>query len=121
MYYALTTMATIGLGDYYPVSDVERSIGAFMMLFAATICSYCMGELMLMIEKVRNLNNDFSSEDKLDNFFILLRKYNYGNPLPKELNLEIVDHLKFIWNNDRISCLRLEEDLQRFSQLPVSC
>ena len=32
MYWAFTTVMTIGLGDYYPAGNFERILGAFFML-----------------------------------------------------------------------------------------
>ncbi|NQZ18997.1 MAG: hypothetical protein HRT44_07065, partial [Bdellovibrionales bacterium] len=29
MYWAFTTLSTVGFGDYYPVSNYERFLGAF--------------------------------------------------------------------------------------------
>ena len=37
MYFALTTLTTIGLGDYYPLSDTERLVGSFFLLFGALV------------------------------------------------------------------------------------
>ena len=33
MYFAFTTLSTIGLGDYHPKSDSERLFGSFLLLF----------------------------------------------------------------------------------------
>lgn len=44
-YFALTTLSTIGFGDFYPVSDYERLVGAFMLLFGVAIFSIFMGDL----------------------------------------------------------------------------
>ena len=44
-YFALTTLSTIGFGDYYPVANYERLAGAFMMIFGVAIFSIFMGEI----------------------------------------------------------------------------
>ena len=36
-YFGFTTLSTIGLGDFYPVSDHERFVAAFLMLFGVLI------------------------------------------------------------------------------------
>lgn len=43
MYYAFTSMSTVGFGDYHPRSDYERVLVAFILLFGVTIFSYIMG------------------------------------------------------------------------------
>jgi hypothetical protein len=78
MYFAFTTLSTIGLGDFYPVSDIERLVGAFILLIGVAIFSYIMGELLSMIIKIQNLNINFGQDEELERFFLLLRKYNNG-------------------------------------------
>ena len=56
MYFAFTTLSTIGLGDYYPKSDLERLFGSFLLLFGVALFSFIMGELLLMIDKIRAID-----------------------------------------------------------------
>jgi hypothetical protein len=51
-YYAFTTLSTIGLGDFYPVSNTERLVSSFLMLGGVATFSFIMGELCIMIIKV---------------------------------------------------------------------
>ena len=79
-YFSFTTISTIGLGDYYPVSDIERLVGSFVLLFGVAIFSYMMGELLFMINLKRSLDREIGEddEDNLDKFFTLLRMFNDG-------------------------------------------
>ena len=45
-YFAFTSLSTVGFGDYYPVSDMERLVGAFVLLFGVAIFSYIMGNFI---------------------------------------------------------------------------
>lgn len=42
IYYSFTLLSTVGFGDYHPRGNSERIIGAFLMLFGASITSYIM-------------------------------------------------------------------------------
>ena len=42
-YYSMTSLSTVGFGDYYPVSDMERLCCAFMLLFGVALFSLFMG------------------------------------------------------------------------------
>lgn len=42
-YWGFTTLATIGLGDYYPISDSERLMGCVLFLFGVLIFSVVNG------------------------------------------------------------------------------
>ena len=44
-YFAFTTLATIGLGDYVPISNEERAIAVIVLLLGVCIFSYIMSEL----------------------------------------------------------------------------
>jgi len=43
IYFAFTSLSTVGLGDLNPRSDFERIFMAFMLLFGVAIFSYIMG------------------------------------------------------------------------------
>jgi voltage-gated potassium channel len=53
MYFALTTLTTVGFGDYYPISNTERLVGSFMLLFGVMTSNFIMGELMNMITRIK--------------------------------------------------------------------
>ena len=41
-YFSLTSLTTIGLGDYRPTNSLERFVCAFILLFGVSIFSYIM-------------------------------------------------------------------------------
>lgn len=83
-YFAFTTLSTVGLGDYYPVSNIERLVGSFFLLLGVAIFSYMMGELVVMIVKIQNLDQEIAEEDDLDKFFSLMVDYNHGFAINKK-------------------------------------
>ena len=46
IYFAFTSLSTVGFGDYVPCSNIERFIGAFILLFGVSIFSYIMGNFI---------------------------------------------------------------------------
>ena len=42
-YFAMTSLSTVGFGDYYPISDEERLIYSFVLLFGVMLFSIFMG------------------------------------------------------------------------------
>lgn len=84
-YFACTSLSTVGFGDYYPVSDVERLVGSFYMLFGVAIFSYFMGELTEMIVKYNRLDNEVEEEEDLDKFLGVIKMFNDDNNLDPEL------------------------------------
>ena len=62
-YFAFTTLATVGFGDYYQVSVEERAIFTMVFIGGVSMFSFIMGELMLMLKRIQNLEKDFTEED----------------------------------------------------------
>jgi len=60
-YYALTTLSTVGYGDYYPVSNIERIIAVIIMLGGVAFFSYIMGNF---IEIISNYEKKMGVVDK---------------------------------------------------------
>ena len=54
-YFAFTTLSSVGFGDYYPVSVVERAIFTMVFLFGVALFSFIMGELQNMLKKIQSL------------------------------------------------------------------
>lgn len=60
VYFAFTTLATVGYGDFKPISNTERMIGSFILLFGVAVFSFIMGNFieMLMEFKVVTAENE---------------------------------------------------------------
>ena len=117
----MTSLSTVGLGDYYPISDFERMMGSFLLLFGVMIFSYFMGNLQKMMMKIKMLDQNDDSENELQKFFGLMIQFNNGHPISKDLQMDIVEHMNFIWNNNRNMFLDSKSDRDLFIQLPSSC
>jgi len=100
---------------------MERLVGAFLLLIGVAIFSYIMGELLTMLVKFKNLNINFGQDEELERFFLLLKKYNYGQSLDGKLQNKIQIFLNFKWMNDRNNFLVDEQDKKIFNQMPIDC
>ena len=89
VYYAFTSLSTVGFGDYYPCSDMERIICAIMLLFGVAIFSFVMGKFIEMIEKVQEFDAVLDKSDQLSQFFGVLKKFNNNTPINANLKNEI--------------------------------
>ena len=58
-YYVFTSLSTVGLGDYYPRSNQERFVCAFILLFGVMITSYIVDSLKGLITKFKDFNKSF--------------------------------------------------------------
>jgi len=50
IYFAQTSLSTVGFGDYYPKSDAERLIVIASLVFGQAIFSIIMGKFINILE-----------------------------------------------------------------------
>lgn len=58
MYWAFTTLSTVGFGDYYPKSNFERALLSFGFLTGVAIFSYMMSNFAEIIIFLKDINNE---------------------------------------------------------------
>ena len=75
-YFALTTLSTVGFGDFYPISDYERILGAFVILFGVALFSIIISEFLEMITKIQDLLREPTDDEMLEIFFVALKSFN---------------------------------------------
>lgn len=117
IYFAITTLSTIGYGDFTPVSKSERIIASFILLLGVSIFSFIMGQF---IEILMNYNSlwEVGQHKDLSKWIALLSRFNGGNPLGKELVTKIEDFFDFYWKNNRLSAMSSEADMRFMDELP---
>lgn len=116
IYFILTTLSTVGYGDYYPVSILEKIIGSLIMFCGVTFFSLLMEEFKGII---LDWKGDYISDNErnLNKWMLLLRRFNYkGKPLKKDLREDLEKHFKYFWDNNRTSTLLEKKDY--FDALP---
>ena len=110
MYYAFTTLSTVGFGDFYPISNVERAYGS-ILLFAGTILfSYIMQIQTEIIKKYVALDEEFEESDQLDKFFAYLQYFNNGAEVKRGFKLQVTEFFNNKWSNDKNNITESEED-----------
>lgn len=83
----MTTLSTVGYGDYFPISNLERIMAVLVMLIGVAFFSYILGSF---IEIISNYEKKMGVIDKgadLHNWFTFLTRFTNNKPLPKSLSL----------------------------------
>lgn len=62
-YYMFTSMSTVGFGDIYPMSDFERIVCIFILVFGVAIFSMIMGNFISIIEEFHSFNDELDEGD----------------------------------------------------------
>ena len=118
VYFAFTTLSTVGFGDYYPYSEVEMLVGSFMLLFGVAIFSLFMGVFIEMIDKFKEVNAELDNGDGLAKFFGVMRRFNGNVDIKLDLKREIEFYFDYRWSQDRNQSFSTEGDEAIFEQLP---
>ena len=84
-YFALTTLSTVGYGDYFPISNLERIIAIFIMLCGVAFFSYIMGSFIAIISNYDQKMGVIDKGTELHNWMTLLTRFTSNKPLPKSL------------------------------------
>ena len=79
MYYAFTSLSTVGFGDYYPKSNKERLFIALVLLIGVAVFSLVLGNFNEIMDEIRLLGQETNEEEELNRFFSLIRKMNSDN------------------------------------------
>ena len=119
-YFSFTSLSTVGLGDYHPRTNIERFVGAFVLLFGVTITSFIMENLSRMIMQIREFNIGFEKSNDLSQFLSTLERFNKNIAVPKDLKLNLEDYFNFRWKYNKNNAISTQQDFDLFIQLPWS-
>lgn len=116
VYFILTTLSTVGYGDYYPVSILEKIVGSIIMFCGVTFFSIIMNEFIGIILELKGTNQT-DDEKNLNKWMLLLRRFNHGGKaLNKKIRDDINKHFAYFWANNRTATLLEKKDF--FDALP---
>jgi hypothetical protein len=110
-YFALTTLSTVGYGDYYPISTNEQIIAIFFMLGGIGFFSYIMNSFQEIIKNYdQRMGNDNEGSD-LNNWIMRLTRFTDKNkPLGTPLINQIDRHFSFYWGSDRLRHIQRDNE-----------
>ncbi|CAI2360541.1 unnamed protein product [Moneuplotes crassus] len=110
-YFALTTLSTVGYGDYYPISNIERIIACMIMLVGVAFFSYIMGNFIEIISNYKHKMGIIDRGTDLHNWMTRLTRFTNNNPLPRSLFNKIDAHFAYFWPNDRLAATSPDDEL----------
>jgi hypothetical protein len=114
-YFALTMLATVGYGDYYPISSREMIAAVIIMLACVAIFSFIMSSFLEIISSYNQKMDTVDKSEELDRWLISLERYTKGTPLNLSLINDITADVQYFNSNDRVNYLK---NGSVFSQLP---
>ena len=75
-YFSLTTLSSVGFGDYEPKGIAECLMMIPIFLFGTAIFSWILGLFIQILEEYNEYQQEINDEDRLAGFFGLMRAFN---------------------------------------------
>ncbi len=107
VYFILTTLSTVGYGDFYPISIIEKILGSVIMFCGVTFFSIMMSGFIEIVMSIKGESGDQNEKD-LDKWFLLIKRFKRkfcNHDISKGLRDDIEDHFKYFWENHRSATL----------------
>ena len=116
----LTTLSTVGYGDYYPYSIAEKIVGSMIQIIGVTLFSIVMNAFIKVVMTFKDASFR-DNEERLQRWLLLIKKircqpFGEGKDIPMELKEEIETHFRYFWENDRTAVLL--EKKEYFDSIP---
>ncbi|CDW71925.1 cation channel family protein [Stylonychia lemnae] len=110
-YFIITTLAVIGYGDLYPKTNIEKIFDILIMILGVAFFSYIMGKFINIVhafddlteEKDQSAQQSMSSNIDVHQWLNLLNRFTKKKTIKRTLQIEIDDHFKHYWQNDRLA------------------
>lgn len=95
LYWAFTTMTTVGYGDIVPVTLEEKLFAMFAMLLACGVFAYTLGSISSLVSRQNKFRSEY--QDNAQKVVCFMKKYN----LPSELQFRVRRFFEYQWDTIR--------------------
>ena len=109
IYFAFTSLTTVGFGDYYPRSSGERIVISIFIFFGVMVFSDNAGKFLNMLTDYNKLHVEYEDSDGLSKFIETLRRFNMEEPVSKDLKKDLWLYFNYRWANHKYHVFESEE------------
>ena len=111
VYFALTTLSSVGFGDFHPKSDLGRMVFCIIMVVGVLIFGIIMGELLSISEQFGELDKVLEEGDALNSFFRMIKQYNYGYDMDLDKQRKIEKYFDYYWSANKNQAIDEKEEI----------
>lgn len=103
LYWAFTTMTTVGYGDIHPNTPKERALTLFTMLVSCVVYAYTIGSIGNLVSRHNMYAAQYKEKMTYVNQFLIRKE------IPKDLRLKIRRYLEYVLNSKKTVKVDQEE------------
>ena len=104
-YFLVTTLSTVGYGDYYATNMLEKSMLIFILLIGISQFSLIVGQFNGLVAEFDRMNDKDTNMDDLIAWMASIDAVQ--NHIPAALRAKILRHYEYYWEHDRLRDLAL--------------
>ena len=110
LYWAFTTIATVGYGDITPITVHEKLFAMLTMIMSSGVFAYTVGSIGSLISKQNAMENTYREQ------VVAVNSYMKKKSLPQELRFRVRRYLDYIWENKKKQKLDEKQVLNLLSE-----
>ena len=99
IYYAFTSLTTVGFGDFYPRSNGERLIIGFCLLFGVNIFSIAAGSFLDILTHYKELHEEYEESEQLSRFISTLKEFNLEQNIDMAFKEKLLKYFHYRWEH----------------------
>ena len=112
IYWAVTTMMTVGYGDIVPKNGSETLFATIVIVFGCVVYGYNLNSVGMVVQEIYKNENQFKSTLKAINSFMNRKK------IDNNLQTRVQEYLYFIWKEQKLN--DNEEEMRVINNLSES-
>lgn len=118
-YYMLTTITTIGFGDFNPKSNSERIVMCGVFILGVALFNLSISQFTESLEQIKEIEAENEEEERLSMFFNMIQIFNRGKRMDIKQRESIERFFKFYWKYDKLNSFKGDANLRFFDELPA--
>ena len=109
-YFSMTTLTTIGLGDFAPRGIFEVALAGLGMLGGVIVLTIIKDNFTMIYNFIVEVDAPLEEREELAKFLMIIKKFNHGI-LDLDMKIRIEEYFEHRWNHNKNWSIQDASDL----------